>query len=537
MLGFLIAETSEYEFKSQVERKKPGNWLKTISAFANGIGGLIIFGVSNDGRVTGLSTPQDDAEIISQAIRDKIVPIPFFTLQLRIESDKSILLVRVSPGTSTPYYYQADGRKEAYIRVGNESIKAPDYRLNELILKGSHQSFDGQITPSHKNDFSFTLLEATYRERTRLKFDASDYVSFGLTDDNGFLTNAGKLMADQHLVYNNRVFCTRWNGLEKGSIFDDALDDKEFEGNLLYLLKASCDFIKIHSRVRFEKKPDYREDKPDYAERAVLEAMVNALIHRDYLITGTEIHLDMYDDRLEIVSPGGMYNGAMIQDCDINELPSSRRNPVLADLFHRMRYMERRGSGLRRICNETQKLPGYTDDMCPVFRSSYNTFYVILKNVNYGQTENAFPQAEMLESEGTKLKCTKSDKEPNQKGLSQKGLSQKAPSQKASSQKGLSQKAPSQKGLSQKGPSQDSVGVQSSKSTKIEQRVQSINSLIISFCDIERTKQEIANQCGYSNITKFTNRYIKPLIESGQLRMTIPEKPNSRLQKYITVKI
>ena len=86
-------------------------------------------------------------------------------------------------------------------------------------------------------------------------------------------------MADQHIVYNSRIFCTRWNGLKKGSIFDDALDDKEYEGNLIYLLKNATDFIKNNSKVRFAKEAQYRVDKPDYAERAITEAIVNALIH------------------------------------------------------------------------------------------------------------------------------------------------------------------------------------------------------------------------------------------------------------------
>ena len=130
---------------------------------------------------------------------------------------------------------------EAYIRIGNESVIAPDYIVNELILKGTHQSFDSLITNEKKSDYSFTLLEATYRERTGNRFEPSDYVSFGLADKDGFLTNAGKLLTDQHTVYNSRLFCTRWNGLEKGSIFDDALDDKEYEGNLIYLLKSGSE--------------------------------------------------------------------------------------------------------------------------------------------------------------------------------------------------------------------------------------------------------------------------------------------------------
>ena len=225
--------------------------------------------------------------------------------------------------------------------------------------------------------------QATYLERTGLRFEPSDYVSFGLTDKNGLLTNAGKLMTDQHTVYNSRMFCTRWNGLEKGSIFDDALDDKEYEGNLIYLLKSGSEFIRNNSKVRFVKEAQYRVDKPDYAERAVTEALVNALIHRDYIVLGSEIHIDMFDDRVEITSPGGMFGGGSIQEYDIYSIRSMRRNPVIADLFHRMKYMERRGSGLRKIVSETEKLPGYTEAYKPEFSSTATDFRVILKNVNY----------------------------------------------------------------------------------------------------------------------------------------------------------
>lgn len=192
-------------------------------------------------------------------------------------------------------------------------------------------------------------------------------------------------MTDQYSVYNSRIFCTRWNGLEKGSIFDDALDDKEFEGNLIYLLKSGSDFIRNNSKVRFVKEAQYRVDKPDYAERAITEALVNALIHRDYIVLGTEIHIDMYDDRVEISSPGRMFGGGSIQEFDIYKMRSMRRNPVIADLFHRMKFMERRGSGLRKIITETEKLPGYSEDFKPRFFSSANDFCVVFKNVNYNK--------------------------------------------------------------------------------------------------------------------------------------------------------
>lgn len=149
--------------------------------------------------------------------------------------------------------------------------------------------------------------------------------------------------------------------------------------------------MKANSKVRFQKDVEYRIDKPDYAERAITEAIVNALIHCSYLLPGSEIHIDMYDDRLEITSPGGLVDGSTIQSKDIFNIESQRRNPVIADLFHRMRFMERRGSGLRDIVGETAKLPGYSEEMKPEFVSTNSSFRVIIKNVNYTLKSNNEP--------------------------------------------------------------------------------------------------------------------------------------------------
>ena len=382
-MRYQLTETTECDFKRELETRKPKSWLKSVSAFANGIGGKLIFGIDDEHNIVGLNNAQEAAEAISRIIKAKITPIPQFVLSEDKKEEKAILILTVDAGRATPYYYKSDGVMEAYIRLGSESVIAPDYVLNELILKGQNQSFDALISDVRKEDYSFTLFEATYYERTLLKIEPKDYHSFGLADKQGYLTNAGRLFADQHIVYNSRVFCTRWNGLEKGSIFDDALDDKEFEGNIIYLLKNTADFIRNNSKVRFYKDAQYRVDKPDYAERAVTEAVVNALIHRDYIVPGCEVHVDMYDDRLEITSPGGMFDGKAVQERDIADIGSMRRNPVIADLFHRMKYMERRGSGLKKIMSETSKLPGYTEALKPEFYSDGTSFKIILKSANY----------------------------------------------------------------------------------------------------------------------------------------------------------
>ena len=471
MLFQLIAEATEIDYKETLEIKKPKSWLKSVSAFANGIGGSLFFGVADDKTIVGLDDPQLAADKITEIIREKISPVPEIVLNPFEEDGKQILVLKVRSGRNTPYFYSADGIKQAFVRVGNSSVPAPDHILKELILKGSNQTFDS-LTTAHKiEEYSFTLLEATYRERTHLDFEKSDYLSFGLADQNGFLTHAGMLLTDQHSVYNSRIFCTRWNGLKKTSIFDDAIDDKEFSGNLITLLQNAGDFIKNNSKIRFVKKDNERIDKPDYAQRAVTEALVNALIHRDYIVMGKEIHIDMYDDRVEIQSPGGMFDGKAIQDRDIDTISSARRNPVIADLFHRMRYMERRGSGLRKILDSTAQLPGYSDEHKPQFLSTDTDFIVVLKNINYS---NRLPFEANKTSEQVSAQVGEQDGEQDDR-----------------------------------------------------------QKLILEFCSIERTRQELQEYLGVASRRFFANSILKPLLESGKLKMTIPDKPTSRNQKYI----
>ena len=173
--------------------------------------------------------------------------------------------------------------------------------------------------------------------------------------------------------------------------------------------------------------------------------------------------IDMYDDRLQIQSPGGMFEGKPIQECSIDTVGSVRRSPVVADLFHRMKFMERRGSGLRKIISETEKLPGYTEEMRPEFHSTATDFRVILKNVNYNMVT--------------------SDYDTDHDG------------------------------------DYDSA---------YDARL----SALLDFCEIERARDEMMALHGISSPSCFRQQYLKPLLEAGGLRMTIPDKPKSKNQKY-----
>jgi ATP-dependent DNA helicase RecG len=381
-----IAESTLCDFKRELERTKPISWLKSVSAFANGIGGTIVFGIDDKShQPVGLVDIQNDADFISETIKTKITPVPSFTLQPDMtENKKQVLVLQVQSGMQTPYYYSGENTKTAYIRIGNESVNAPATALNELVLKGQHLTWDTLKSPFVKNDYSFTLLEATFFQETKSHLLPKEYVSFSLADADGTLTYGGALFADQCPVKNSRLFCTRWNGITKTSIFDDAVDDKEFDnGNLIQLLNGGIEFVKANTKVRWRKTETSRIDMPDYPERALYESLVNALIHRDYGMLGSEVHIDIYDDRLTITSPGGMYDGTLIQNLDPDAVASVRRNPVIADMFFRLQYMERRGSGLHKIREAYEDAEGYEQKFAPLFSSSSSGFMVTLWNLNY----------------------------------------------------------------------------------------------------------------------------------------------------------
>lgn len=373
-------ETTNIDFKVDLEKEKPKSWLKSVSAFANTKGGIILFGVDDKTREEkGIADVVKATEKISELINARIEPLPRYELNYFEEDGKDFIELEIGDGPITPYFYVADGRKEAFIRSGNQSIHAPAHILQNLILKGKNITFDSLPSEYNVGDLSFTLLAATIKDKTGKKFDKDrDYVSLGLVDKNNKLTNGGVLLSDQGALNQSKVVCTRWNGLTKGSVKEDALDDKEYTGSLISLLENSDTFIKNNSKNSWKIKGMDRVEYEDYPITARREAIVNALIHRDYQILGSEVHIDMYDDRLEIVSPGGMIDGTQIQNLEIGKVPSMRRNTIISDVFSRLHYMDRRGSGLSRI------MESYNDFMeKPRFLSDESSFTVIFPNKGY----------------------------------------------------------------------------------------------------------------------------------------------------------
>ena len=379
----LIGETTEYEKKVALETKKPKSWCKTVSAFANGKDGKLIFGIDDNDNIVGLTNMKKDSEDMSEIIKTHLNPLPKFDISFNNIDGKAIIVLEVFAGEQTPYYYDGDGQLIAFLRVGNESVPASPIELQELVLRGTNTSYDSLKAHYELSDMSFSKLKSVYKQNTGNSFEDTDYESFGIVNSKGELTNAGVLIADECPLRHSRVFCTRWNGLTKASGVVDAIDDNEYSGSLIILLQESYNFVLRNSKKAWMKERDKRVELPDYPERAVMEGIVNALIHRSYTELGSEVHIDMYDDRLEIYSPGGMVGGISIKDVDILNVPSKRRNPILADIFGRLKYMERRGSGFKKIINAYEMQQNYKNDLKPIFNSFNNDFILTLFNLNY----------------------------------------------------------------------------------------------------------------------------------------------------------
>lgn len=380
----LIGEATEYDKKQAVETKKPKSWCKSVSAFANTSGGILIFGVADDGTVIGLADAERDAETISEIIKNRLSPIPDFTLEFNTsEDDKKLIILRICKGEETPYYYSADGVTEAYIRIGNESVPADSTDLKRLVMRGKNTSFDSLVSTYDIGDYSFTKLKERFKIWTGRSFEEKGYVSMGMVTDSGKLTNAGALLADESPIRWSRVFCTHWNGKTKSGGIVDAFDHAEYSGSLISLLNDAESFIMNNTKTIWKKLPNSRLELPEYVHRSYFEALVNALIHRDYLINGSEVHVDIFDDRMEIYSPGGMPDGTVIQDRNIQAIPSMRRNPVIADIFARLGYMERSGSGLGKIRSSYEVSANFETGKEPVFYSDRSQFLVTLCNLNY----------------------------------------------------------------------------------------------------------------------------------------------------------
>jgi ATP-dependent DNA helicase RecG len=354
-------------------------YLEWICGYANDQGGTLYIGVDDNGNVIGL-----DSKVQKKLLEDipnKITAAFGITCDVNLKSKDKKKYIQVEVKKSR-LPLNLHGRY--YYRTGSVKKEITGFELTEFIIKSTGTSYDAMVSDITRDKLTFEAFKKRYLDVLSGNHDfEEDLISFRLMQEDGQMTNAGVLFADQWNIHHSRMFCTRWNGLDKAGSVQDALDDLEITGSLLSLFDNAMDFVRKNSKKGWRKDKDKRVELPDYPERAVEEGLVNALIHRSYLQTGAHSQIDIYDDRMVITNPGGMYDGSEVQLLDLRHVPSKLRNPILADVFGRLRLMERRGSGFKKILDAYESEERYTDSLKPEFYTDGYNFFLTLWNLNY----------------------------------------------------------------------------------------------------------------------------------------------------------
>jgi ATP-dependent DNA helicase RecG len=322
---------------TELKEKFTKSMLKTVSAFSNYHDGTIYIGVRDDGEIVGNSNINKDRIDIENTINTTITPKPIFDLNIIEIDNKFILEIVVYKGDNGPYYYQ----NTAYMRNYTSTIPVDGNNLTRLILKSKNLTYD-QMT-SDKEELSFKYLKSKLKAVLNIdEISVAILTTLGLYGENTF-NHAALLLADNGKLSQSYVDIARFK-LDTNTF----LDRKRLENqSLLEYFDQSIDEFQIRYssyQIIDGKHRTTRELIPFIAFR---EALSNAIIHRDYLLNAG-VQIAMFDNRIEIASPGGLPEG-MDEEQFCKGLTSLSRNPIIANVFFRLKLIEQFGTGINRI--------------------------------------------------------------------------------------------------------------------------------------------------------------------------------------------
>lgn len=357
-------ESPVLELKEQIN----ADFKKEIIAFANTDGGEIYVGVARDGSITGVENAEAEMEKISNTIRDGIKPdLTAYTSIERIEeAGKALIRVSISRGLKRPYHLTDKGLKPTgvFVRHGVSSVPAADEAIRQMLKESDGTAFDK--ARSINQELTFVYAEKIFQER-QVAFDEARKRTLGLLDADGYYTNAALLLSDQcgHIIR-----CAVYEGTGKSKF----KTRKEFFGSILKQLDDMFSFLSLNNNLRSTFDGLRRIDYADYPEEALREALLNAVVHRDYDYSGSII-INIYDDRMEFISLGGLVKGLTLED--IKGGVSQPRNTVIANVFYRLELIESYGTGIQRML-ESYAGSGFEPEFAPAPAS----FVVTLPNRN-----------------------------------------------------------------------------------------------------------------------------------------------------------
>ena len=348
-----MRETRTLEFKETITN----TFLKTVSAFSNYDGGIILFGVDDDGNIKGLSDVKQACLDIENKINDSITPQPDYMLE--IQNNDQMIKLTVKSGFHKPYLYKS----KAYKRNDTATIEVDTLEFSRLVLDGKNIRFEE--LPCQYQELSFEILHRKLKENIRIKnFDKDTLKTLNLYDDvNGFNNAAGILADNNHFPGIDIVkFGENISIIQKRSTFENI--------SVLEVYDKAIDVFRDYYQYEVIQDAD-RQKIEKIPEAAFREAIANALIHRVWDMD-SQIIVSMFDDRLEIVSPGGLPSGITEEEYLSGKL-SVLRNRNLANVFYRLGFVEIFGTGITRIKQVYSEA-----SVKPSFEVSENAIQIVL---------------------------------------------------------------------------------------------------------------------------------------------------------------
>lgn len=365
----MFAENKTTEFKREyVEDIK-----NTIVAFANCDGGTLYIGVSDDGTICGVEDVDGTMLRVTNAIRDAVRPdiTMFVECHNDVMDEKFVVCVTVQRGTARPYYLYGKGiRPEGvYVRQGASTVPATDAAILNMIKETSGDSYETARSLDQNLTFDKT---ADFFEKRKMDFGRVQMRTLHLIGEDDTYSNLAFLLSEQ---CTHMIKLAVFEGSKK-TVFKDR---RELSGSLLEQLEEAFDYIDRYNRTRAEFSGLDRIDKRDYPPEAIREALLNAIVHRDYSFSGAAL-ISIFEDRIEFVTIGGLVKGITLDDVKLGV--SVLRNQYLANIFYRLRLIEAYGTGILKIgeCYDDYAVK-------PVIETTNNAFKITLPNTNFHAVE------------------------------------------------------------------------------------------------------------------------------------------------------
>lgn len=358
----MVFETENLEFKSRFTEEI----YKEVIAFANTDGGVIYVGIDNEGNVVGLTDVDEEYTRITNGIRDAIMPDVTMFVRFTIQENK-VVRITVNEGANKPYYLKSKGLKPSgvFVRQGTSSVPASPEKIRQMIKENDGDVYEEMR--SIQQNLTFEAAAGAFK-KLGVPFGAEKFGALGMTQNNGGLfTNLALLVSDQ-CMHTTKV-----------AVFGDAAntvfkDSREFGGSIFSQLEETFSYLRLCNKTSATFKGLERIEKQDYPEEAVREALLNALVHRDYSFSGSII-INVNDQKMEFISIGGLLPGLSKEDIMLGI--SQPRNRNLAEMFHRLRLIESYGTGIRRIFKLYEGCA-----LQPEIEVTPNAFRLVLPNMN-----------------------------------------------------------------------------------------------------------------------------------------------------------